>query len=289
MSSTRIAPSGSDPNRATPALATRSAVRRREVRRQRSRIALAFGLSVAAVIGGGAAAFAVEPRAGDVPEVAAIAEGTLSRAETAIDSAHEKVATDDLEQLVVRMQGYEEMSADDARELTGELAVESAQVWEDTQSAIDVDSDQERLAQQAAGAEEEWMAALDAKRAEAERIAKEKAEAKAAAEALAAVNTVDGAKATARTMAAEYGWGDGEFGCLDSLWTKESGWNYQAANPSSGAYGIPQSLPGSKMATAGGDWQTNAATQIAWGLGYISAVYGTPCAAWGHSQATDWY
>lgn len=96
-------------------------------------------------------------------------------------------------------------------------------------------------------------------------------------------------KDTAASMAAsQYGWGSDQFACLDSLWTKESGWNPTAANPS-GAYGIPQALPGSKMATAGADWATNPATQIAWGLSYISSVYGTPCAAWGHSQAVNWY
>ncbi|UYO98100.1 phospholipase [Microbacterium sp. M28] len=124
-----------------------------------------------------------------------------------------------------------------------------------------------------------------AQKAEAER----KAAAERAAAAQAAANTPAGAKATARAMAAsQYGWGDGEFSCLESLWTKESGWNYKAYNPS-GATGIPQSLPGDKMATAGADWRTNATTQIAWGLSYIDRAYGSPCAAWGHSQATDWY
>lgn len=127
--------------------------------------------------------------------------------------------------------------------------------------------------------------------AQERKVAAEKAAAEAAAkaEALARGNTPEGAKATARDMAAsQYGWGDDQFSCLESLWTKESGWNYQAYNPS-GATGIPQALPGGKMASAGSDWQTNATTQIAWGLGYISSVYGTPCSAWGHSQATDWY
>ncbi|WP_106816995.1 aggregation-promoting factor C-terminal-like domain-containing protein [Microbacterium timonense] len=97
------------------------------------------------------------------------------------------------------------------------------------------------------------------------------------------------AQATARAMLGSYGWGDDQFGCLVSLWNKESGWNYQAYNRSSGAYGIPQALPGSKMSSAGADWQTNPATQIAWGLGYISGRYGTPCGAWNHSQSTGWY
>jgi len=129
---------------------------------------------------------------------------------------------------------------------------------------------------------QEQKAAADAAKAAAEQAA-------AAATALAAANTPDGARATARDLAAsQYGWGDDQFQCLNSLWNKESSWNYQAYNPS-GATGIPQALPGSKMASSGSDWATNAATQIAWGLGYISSVYGTPCSAWGHSQATNWY
>ena len=116
------------------------------------------------------------------------------------------------------------------------------------------------------------------------------AAAAAAAEALAAANTPDGARATARDRAAStYGWGDDQFQCLDKLWQKESGWSYSAYNASSGAAGIPQSLPGSKMASAGSDWETNATTQIIWGLGYINGSYGTPCSAWSHSQSMNWY
>ena len=70
------------------------------------------------------------------------------------------------------------------------------------------------------------------------------------------------------------------FGCLQDIWNRESGWRYDAEN-ASGAYGIPQALPGSKMASAGADWQTNPATQIKWGLGYIKAIYGNPCSALG--------
>jgi hypothetical protein len=102
-------------------------------------------------------------------------------------------------------------------------------------------------------------------------------------------NSPGGAQATARGMLSGYGWGDDQFSCLVSLWNRESGWNYQAYNAGSGAYGIPQALPGSKMSSAGADWQTNAGTQIAWGLGYISGRYGSPCGAWDHSQSTGWY
>ena len=78
------------------------------------------------------------------------------------------------------------------------------------------------------------------------------------------------------------------FGCLLDLWNRESGWIYDAEN-ASGAYGIPQALPGSKMASAGPDWQTNPATQIAWGLGYIKEIYGTPCGAWAFEEANGYY
>jgi uncharacterized protein YabE (DUF348 family) len=84
------------------------------------------------------------------------------------------------------------------------------------------------------------------------------------------------------------GWDTDQFQCLVNLWNRESGWRVNAANPS-GAYGIPQALPGSKMASAGADWQTNPATQITWGLGYISGRYGTPCGAWSFFQSRGWY
>lgn len=96
-------------------------------------------------------------------------------------------------------------------------------------------------------------------------------------------------RTTARAMLADYGWSADQFGCLDSLWVGESGWDHTATNPSSGAYGIPQSLPASKMATAGADWQTNPATQIKWGLGYIREVYGSPCSAEAFKQGNGWY
>ncbi|MBB2976045.1 hypothetical protein FHX49_001615 [Microbacterium endophyticum] len=103
--------------------------------------------------------------------------------------------------------------------------------------------------------------------------------------------TVDpeGAKAYARGALGNYGWGDDQFGCLVSLWNRESGWRADALNPSSGAYGIPQALPGSKMAAAGADWRTNGNTQVNWGLAYIKDHYSTPCGAWAHSESTGWY
>ncbi|GAA4669452.1 aggregation-promoting factor C-terminal-like domain-containing protein [Frondihabitans cladoniiphilus] len=125
--------------------------------------------------------------------------------------------------------------------------------------------------------------------AAAAAAAQAQADAAAASAKLAAGNTVAGAQATAAALASsQYGWGASQFTCLVSLWSKESGWRYTAHN-SSGATGIPQALPGSKMASAGTDWASNATTQIIWGLGYIKGSYGSPCAAWAHSQSVNWY
>jgi len=92
----------------------------------------------------------------------------------------------------------------------------------------------------------------------------------------------------AAAMLGSFGWSSSQFSCLDSLWQQESGWSVTAANPD-GAYGIPQALPGAKMSSAGPDWQTDAATQIRWGLEYIKSMYGSPCGAWDHELATGWY
>jgi hypothetical protein len=141
-------------------------------------------------------------------------------------------------------------------------------------------------------AEAERQAALEEEREAAEAEEEARREREAAEEDEAARSrerAIADPKATASAMIGDYGWGEDQFECLDLLWTRESNWNYQAQNPSSGAYGIPQSLPASKMESAGSDWQTNPVTQIAWGLGYIDERYGTPCSAWAHSESTGWY
>jgi hypothetical protein len=97
-----------------------------------------------------------------------------------------------------------------------------------------------------------------------------------------------GARALGYQMMRARGWGDDQWVCLDNLWSHESGWRVNASN-ASGAFGIPQAMPGSKMASAGGDWQSNAATQISWGLSYIAGKYGSPCAAWSHWQVARSY
>jgi hypothetical protein len=98
-----------------------------------------------------------------------------------------------------------------------------------------------------------------------------------------------GSRAIGCTVMLNAGFGLDQFPCLDKLWAKESGWNYRAMNRGSGAYGIPQALPGKKMASAGADWKTNPATQIKWGLGYIKGRYKSPCGAWTHSENVGSY
>ena len=96
-------------------------------------------------------------------------------------------------------------------------------------------------------------------------------------------------KEVAMNLLPDHGWSQSQFSCLEKLWNKESRWKVNADNPSSTAYGIPQALPGNRMAAYGKDWRTNPVTQIKWGLDYIEATYGSPCSAWGHSQAKGWY
>lgn len=186
------------------------------------------------------------------------AEAVLVTASAVAKEAEGKVDATTLTDTIDKLDDYETLDTDTVVDLTRQVVI----VMNDTQAAA---------------------------KAYDEKVAAEAAAA-AAAEALAQANTPEGAQATAREMAAsDYGWGDDQFSCLSNLWQKESGWSYTAENASSGAYGIPQALPGSKMATIADDWRTNAATQIAWGLSYIDRSYGTPCAAWSHSQSVNWY
>ena len=90
-------------------------------------------------------------------------------------------------------------------------------------------------------------------------------------------------------MVLEAGWGLDQMACLEPLWTKESNWRTESHNTSSGAHGIPQALPGDKMAVFGADWETNPVTQIKWGLDYIKKRYVTPCGAWSFWQGHHWY
>jgi len=102
--------------------------------------------------------------------------------------------------------------------------------------------------------------------------------------------TPDGAREVAKALMAEkYGWGEKQYACLDGLWTKESRWNYRSSNKRTGAHGIPQALPATKMEVVGTDWRTNPVTQISWGLRYIDIRYDTPCGAFAKFKRTNWY
>ena len=102
--------------------------------------------------------------------------------------------------------------------------------------------------------------------------------------------TPDGAREVAKIlMEDKYGWGPRQYVCLDGLWTKESNWNYRSSNKRTGAHGIPQALPATKMESIGTDWRTNPVTQISWGLRYIDSRYETPCAAFAKFKRTNWY
>ncbi|WP_406037969.1 lytic transglycosylase domain-containing protein [Micromonospora sp. NBC_00898] len=148
----------------------------------------------------------------------------------------------------------------------------------------------------AAAAKEAADRAREAEAAAASRK-KERAAAEAAANASkpydgpipASCEEYSGNRAIGCALMLDEGFGIDQFPCLDKLWTKESGWNHKAYNSGSGAYGIPQALPGSKMGSVAADWKTNPATQIKWGLGYIEGRYDDPCGAWSHSQSTGWY
>ena len=128
-----------------------------------------------------------------------------------------------------------------------------------------------------------------ARKAAAAKAAAHKAALAKAAVAKAAAHPAGSPRQIAQQMLGQFGWKASQFSCLEPLWYHESGWNPSAMNPSSGAYGIPQALHGSLMASAGSDWQTNPATQIRWGLTYIHDRYGSPCGAWAHEQSANWY
>lgn len=150
-----------------------------------------------------------------------------------------------------------------------------------------------RTTQLSAQADQISKAAADlqaAKQAQAAAAAKPATASKSAVTSTPVVVSPGSARDIARQMMLSmYGWGDDQFTCFDKIITQESGWNVSATNRSSGAYGIPQALPGSKMATAGADWQTNPATQIKWALGYVQGRYSTACGAWAFKSAHGWY
>ncbi|MET7503368.1 transglycosylase SLT domain-containing protein [Streptomyces microflavus] len=134
-----------------------------------------------------------------------------------------------------------------------------------------------------AKAEAKRQAAEKAKKEEAERASRSSVRDASSFSAQGSYSVAD-VKAMARQMVPA-----DQFQCFSNIVNHESTWNYRASNPSSGAYGLMQALPGHKMSSAGADWQTNPATQIKWGLSYMDSRYGSPCGAWSFWQANNWY
>ncbi|MFP8940408.1 transglycosylase SLT domain-containing protein [Streptomyces fenghuangensis] len=194
-----------------------------------------------------------------------------------------------------------EATAADATLLADIPAGQQAQTASLTQQADNAVTAAEAAAKKAAEEAARKQAAKDAqakreaaeKAAEAAEEAKKREAARQQAASRSAERT-DFAVQSSYTVAevkamAQQIVGAGQFQCFSSIVERESGWNYKAQNPSSGAYGLVQALPGSKMASAGADWQTNPATQIKWGLNYMNDRYGSPCGAWEFWQANHWY
>ncbi|WP_336922950.1 hypothetical protein [Aquipuribacter sp. SD81] len=186
----------------------------------------------------------------------------------------------------------EEAEREAAREAAAEAEREAAEE-EAARLAAQEEAERKAAEEEAARVAAEEEAARVAAEEEAARLAAEEeaAEAAAAAEREAAARAADPGsnRALGEQLMYEAGFSGDQWSCLDSLWQKESGWSHTADNPTSSAYGIPQALPGRKMSSHGADWETNPATQIRWGLSYIADVYGSPCAAWQHSQSHNWY
>ncbi|TFD27787.1 lytic transglycosylase domain-containing protein [Cryobacterium lyxosi] len=211
-------------------------------------------------------------------------ESAVSGASVVIAAAHGKTDATDLSASVASLSHVTLLAPERIFELVDVTTTETANVHASTTEVDRLAAEQAAVAQasaEAASAEAAAEAAAEAEAADAVPAAPARPSAPADPNAAQQI--------ARQLMANQYGWGDDQFGCLVSLWDKESGWNVNAYNASSGATGIPQALPGNKMASAGADWQTNPATQISWGLGYIASRYSTPCDAWDKSEASGWY
>ncbi|UOQ89457.1 lytic transglycosylase domain-containing protein [Agromyces endophyticus] len=208
------------------------------------------------------------------------AKDTLSGAKDTITAAKGKADATELASSVAALDNYELLAPERVFELAGATESHTTEVKQAIAKADKIAAEKKAAAEAAARAA--------AEKAAAEAAAAEEAESSSSGSRPSGPANPSGAQAIARDMLAARGWGDDQFGCLVALWDRESGWNVYASNPS-GAYGIPQALPGSKMGSAGADWETNPATQIAWGLGYIADRYGSPCGAWDQSESAGWY
>ena len=147
----------------------------------------------------------------------------------------------------------------------------------------------EKKAVQKAAAEKTAAEKTAAEKAAAEKAAADKAAAEKKAPAVKGGSRADNKELGRQLASSLYGWGGEQFTCYDNIIMRESMWDQYADNPTSSAYGIPQALPGKRMASEGTDWATNPATQIKWGLKYVKERYGTPCKAWSFKRANGWY
>ena len=180
-------------------------------------------------------------------------------------------------------------TADEAQTQAQAQAQTQAQTQADAAKAA-ADAEAQRQADAAAAAQAQADAAAQAQ-AQAQADAKAKADAAAAASRSQQRSTLNSAGAftgTPQQIAAQIV-PSGQLQCFKNIVERESTWKVTATNPSSGAYGLVQALPGSKMASAGADWRTNPATQIKWGLNYMNSRYGSPCGAWSFWQSHHWY
>ncbi|MDI2033264.1 hypothetical protein [Paenarthrobacter nitroguajacolicus] len=221
-----------------------------------------------------------------LPEASRVAE-----ARTAAETSNNKAA----EEAAAAKKAADEKAAA-AKKAADEKAA-AAKAAADKAAAEKAAADKAAADQAAAAQAAAEKAAADqaaAEKAAADAAAKQAADAAAAQAAAAAavpvaVDDPAAAKAYAASILGSYGWSASEMTALNALWEKESNWRTTATNASSGAYGIVQSLPASKMASAGADWQTNYQTQIKWGLNYIKERYGSPSAALAFHLANNWY
>ncbi|SDX10061.1 hypothetical protein SAMN04487917_10995 [Arthrobacter sp. yr096] len=218
------------------------------------------------------------PEASRVAETQAAAQVSNTRS-AATDAAAEKSAAD--------RAAAAKATADKAAAEKAAADKAAAEKAAADQAAAEKAAAEKAAADQAAA--EKAAADAAAKQAADAAAAAAAAEAAAAAAAPKAVDDPAAAKAYAASILGNYGWSAAEMTALNTLWEKESNWKTTATNASSGAYGIVQSLPASKMATAGADWQTNYQTQIKWGLNYIKERYGSPSAALAFHLANNWY
>ena len=256
--------------------------RHRKIKLSRSKaivIAAAGALSVAAAA---SATAAVAPQ-GTQGHSAGPAEVSGAGAHQAAAGATQLVVTDQLALPIAAVANQQNANQQSANQQGSAIFVEHADQLRLAQTRA-------AIAQRQAASKRAAAAAKQAAAAQSPAAAQTPAAAQPSQTATATIPAASGSpQQIAEAMLGSFGWSTSQFSCLDPLWAHESGWSVSAYNAGSGAFGIPQALPGSRMASAGPDWQTDAATQIRWGLEYIKGTYGSPCGAWAHEEATGWY